>query len=150
MKKLFILNFIIIIISIKFSFSQNQNDSYFEANGRTMNEEKQFLNGVSIKVFKNNEFVKEMITKNEGKFKMAFEFNNKYKIMFSKEGFFAKTSVLFDTTIPKDKSSVIYSYEFKVTLYKNNADSIQTDSSNIRTMIIQFNPQIDDFGYKMQ
>ncbi|MCC6385055.1 MAG: hypothetical protein IT241_07875, partial [Bacteroidia bacterium] len=125
-----------------------QSTGYLEMVGKVQQDGKG-LEGVSIRIFKGSEPIDEIITANAGRFIFNLDLQNSYTLVFSKRGAITK-SVIVDTKVPVENSSIIFSYEFKIDLFKVSEDEIQEAFPDKPVAKISFDPRYDDFNHDVK
>ncbi len=125
-----------------------QNSGYLELLGRVQQDGKS-LEGASIRIFKGNEPIDEVITSSGGRFILNLDFNHLYTLVFSKRGAVTK-AILVDTKVPLENQSIIFSYEFKIDLFKIAEDEIQQALPDKPVARISYDPRFDDFNHDVK
>lgn len=97
--------FFIFLLFFLYLFSQGSYAQRFvlRVDGLVLNENEK-LDGVSITVYRNEEFVKKVVTEGNGRFRFELDYDSDYIIVFSKYGFIdKKVSVNTDGVPPEDQ-----------------------------------------------
>src|SRR6185436_14263759 len=82
------------------------------------------LEGASLKIYKGNEPIDDILTNAGGRFILNLDYNYNYTLVFSKKGAITK-SLLIDSKIPDEEKNEIGFFEFKIDLFSILEDSIQ-------------------------
>jgi hypothetical protein len=122
-----------------------QQDGYLEVVGSVLQDSKG-LEGADIKIFKGNENVDNVLSSAGGKFIINLELGHDYTIVFSKNGSFTK-SVIIDTKVPDDYKKQIFSFKFKMDLFKAPEGSEQPKDAEKPVAKLSFSDMYEDFDY---
>ncbi|HKR07457.1 MAG TPA: hypothetical protein VJY62_22675, partial [Bacteroidia bacterium] len=123
-----------------------QSKGYVEVIGKVQQHGKA-LEGASVKVYKGNEPIDDILTNNAGRIILNLDFNYVYTLVFSKKGAITK-SIVFDTKIPDEYKDVFFSNQpFRIDLLSIPDDSIQINIPDKPVAKYAFNPSIDDFDF---
>lgn len=121
-----------------------QEDGYLEVVGSVQQESKG-LEGADIKIFKGNENVDNVLSSAGGKFIINLELGHDYTIVFSKNGSFTK-SVMIDTKVPDNYKKQIFSFKFKMDLFKAPEGTVPNEAEKPVAKLL-FSDDYEDFDY---
>ncbi len=137
-KKIF---FIFLILSISYGIkSQNGN---FTLTGKVINIQKEKLQDVLYKLYKNNIPIDSALTSVQGSFNIKFDLNSIYLLEFSKAGFVSK-KIIIDTQIPKGYSGKFYKKINIVILDSLGSGDLRSEAG-LPVLKYYFNLKEDDF-----
>ncbi|MFN6092053.1 MAG: hypothetical protein ACK44N_06535, partial [Bacteroidota bacterium] len=122
-----------------------QEDGYLEVIGSVLQEGKG-LEGTDITIMKGNEKFDNVITSSGGKFIVNLPFGFDYTLVFSKNGSVTK-SVLVNTKVPDAEKSQIFSFKFKMDLFKTPENAVQPKEADKPVAKLKFSDDYADFDY---
>ncbi len=122
-----------------------QEDGYLEVIGSVLQEGKG-LEGADITIMKGNEKFDNVMTSTGGKFIVNLQFGFDYTLVFSKNGSVTK-SVLVNTKIPDAEKKQIFSFKFKMDLFKTPENALQPKEADKPVAKLAFSDDYADFDY---
>lgn len=103
-------------------FNKNPYDNYIELEGFIMKEaDDGGLNAVSIEVYRGTSLYLSTKSSYSGKNKIKLPLNDEYSIVFSKQGYVAK-SISVNTLVPPNAKNVIYKVNYNLFLFEKIKD----------------------------
>ncbi len=137
---------IILSILVAFSFSATAQKEeplkILKINGIVEYKGKPVKNAV-ITISRNGQVVKQIITEENGKFKMKLEKDGNYTIKTTKKGYLDRY-LIFSTYIPED-IAVKEEYRFAINMYKK--DKSGTPESGYEVPLVKYSKSVDGFVY---
>lgn len=146
-RSIFKIVFSIIIFFILFQTSAQRNFVRVDGN---IKEEKEKLEGVSVTIFKNEQFITKAVTESNGKFRFQLDYDSDYLLEFSKPGFVTKkVSVNSEGVPPEDQE---FGHEFggwDLSLFRTveGSDVSKFEKPFVK---ISYNPDINKFEYDVE
>lgn len=104
------------------------------------------VEGAEIKIKKGNEEVDKVVTSNGGKYILNLDLNAEYTIIFSKTGAISK-SVMVDTKVPPSAVTTVFSFKFKIDLFKQVEGVDAGDKLDKPVAKIGYSELYEDFDY---
>jgi hypothetical protein len=104
------------------------------------------LEGASITVMRGNERIDQVTTNNGGRFIVNLELNSSYVIIYNKNGSFSK-SVEFDTKVPDELQSQIFSLKYKIDLLPKVENIEEPEELQKPVAKYAFSDMYEDFTY---
>ena len=125
------------------AFAQKQ--GYLEVLG-SVTQDGKGLEGADIKVMKGNENADNAMTAGKGSFIINLDLGSTYTLVFSKNGSITK-KVLVDTKVPDEYIAQIFSYKFKIELFKLPDGSEMPKDVDKPVAKLAFSEVYEDFDY---
>ena len=136
----------IALIAVLFaSSSYAQPPGYLELLGNVQQDGKG-LEGAEIKVMKGLETADNLLSSAGGKFIFNLDLGHLYTIVFSKNGTITK-SVLVDTKVPESYETQIFSFKFKIDLFKAPDGVEQPKEAAPPVTNLGYSDAYEDFDY---
>ncbi|MBL0097726.1 MAG: hypothetical protein IPP46_15435 [Bacteroidetes bacterium] len=122
-----------------------QQPGYLELLGNVQQDGKG-LEGAEIKVMKGTEVSDNLMSSACGKFIFNLDLGHSYTIVFSKNGSITKT-VLIDTKVPEQYNSQIFSFKFKMDLFKAPEGQEPPKEAAPPVAKLSYSDAYEDFDY---
>jgi len=139
--------FLILFLSLVINFSsQSQNRKYFIITCKIISESEPTEKG-SVQIIKNDKSCINFRIPEDGRFRLELDYNANYRMIFTQEGFSAK-SVLVNTALPQEALSRTSNYPaflMAVRLFKDNQDAANQYEVKVIQQI-SYSPQQDCFA----
>lgn len=102
--------------------------------------------GFDVEIYRNDSLVSTINAEaSSGKFKVFLPFNNKFKVLLRKEGYYKKF-IHVDTKFPNKRVENQYELEFITNMFKTLKD-LDADILNQPTAEVKYYPQADIFNF---
>jgi hypothetical protein len=127
--------FIIIVLAfLSLTTSAQNQKSFLEINGKTLNNKGKQVNPINISVFENGFELYKFDSKSG--IKLTFESNRYYTILVKAKGFNPST-IIVDSSIPKKKEKDSFRFEFEYQL-TDESDTTKKENAELPAAIIKY------------